>query len=169
MSRATTLRGEPLPVEGAELHAGDPATDFKLHMMGEGGLKDVSLKDFQGKTLILSVVLSLDTGVCAAQSRKFNEAASKLPNDVEVLTVSTDLPYAQRRFCGAEHLDKLKTASDHRDVSFGKAYGVLIPSLRTLMRAAFVVGPDGSIKYAEYVPELTSEPNYDAVLSAAKA
>ena len=120
-------------------------------------------------TLLLSVVPSLDTSVCAIQTKKFNERAAQLPDNIAILTVSADLPFAQARFCGAEGVDKLQTASDHRDVNFGKAYGVLIgegPFQRLLARSIFVVDPDGKLKHVEYVKEIPSEPNYDSALAA---
>src|SRR5579862_1225877 len=167
--RTVTLKGNPIPVDGPELKAGDIAPDFQLQQSAPSGLKDISLSDYSGKTLLLSVVPSLDTPVCALQTKKFNERAAELPDGVAVLTVSTDLPFAQGRFCGAEGVDKLETASDHRDANFGKSYGVLItagPLTRVLARAVFVVGPDGILKHAEYVPEIAMEPNYDAALAA---
>lgn len=167
--RTTALRGNPIPLEGPELKAGDKAPDFTLQTRTDAGLADVTLADYAGKTLLLSVLPSLDTPVCAIQTKKFNEKAAALPDNVAVLTVSTDLPFAQGRFCGAEGVDKLQCASDHRDVNFGKAYGVLIaegPMKRILSRSTFVVGPDGTLKYVEYVPDISSEPNYDAVLAA---
>ena len=167
--RTVTLRGTPFQVEGPELKPGDKAPDFKLQQRTESGLQDISLRDFAGKTLLLSVVPSLDTSVCALQTKKFNERAAQLPENVAILTVSTDLPFAQGRFCGAEGIDRLMTASDHLDVSFGKAYGVLIadgPLARVLARSIFVVTPDGNLKYVEYVPEIASEPDYDAALAA---
>lgn len=167
--RTVTLRGNAFPVEGPELHPGDTAPDFKLQQQTSEGLHDVSLSDFAGKTLLLSVVPSLDTSVCAMQTRKFNERAAQLPDNVAILTVSADLPFAQGRFCGAEGIDKLQTASDHRDASFGKAYGVLIgagPLQRVLSRAVFVVGPDRKLRYVQYVPEVASEPDYNAALAA---
>lgn len=167
MARTVNLKGNPVPVEGPELKSGGPAPDFKLQRNTD--LKDISLADFAGKTLLLSVVPSLDTPVCSIQTKKFNERAAQLPDSVAILTVSTDLPFAQSRFCGAEGVDKLQCGSDHRDVSFGKAYGCLItegPFQRVLSRAIFVVGPDGVLKHVEYVPEVAAEPNYDAALSA---
>lgn len=167
--RTTALRGNPVPLDGPELKSGDKAPDFKLQTRTAEGLKDLSLADFAGKTLLLSVVPSLDTPVCAIQTKTFNEKAAKLPENVAILTVSTDLPFAQARFCGAEGIDKLQAASDHRDVSFGKSYGVLMtegPMERVLSRALFVVAPDGKLKHVEYVPEVANEPNYDAALSA---
>ena len=167
--RTTAMRGAPIPLEGPELKVGDKAPNFNLQKRTETGLADVTLADFAGKTLLLSVVPSVDTSVCAIQTKKFNERAAALPDSVAVVTVSTDLPFAQARFCGAEGIDKLQAASDHRDASFGKAYGVLIaegPMKRILSRSTFVVGPDGTLKYVEYVPDISSEPNYDAVLAA---
>ncbi len=167
--RTVTLKGNPIPVEGPELKPGETAPDFKLQQRASSGIKDITLADFAGQTLLLSVVPSLDTPVCALQTKKFNERAAQLPDSVAILTVSTDLPFAQGRFCGAEGIDKLQTASDHRDVNFGKSYGVLIaagPFERVLARAVFVVGPDGTLKHVEYVPEVAEEPNYDAALAA---
>ncbi len=167
--RTVAMRGTPFHVDGPELKPGDKAPDFKLQQRGEGGLKDVTLGDFAGKTLLLSVVPSLDTPVCAIQTKKFNERAAELPDSVAVVTVSTDLPFAQGRFCGAEGVDKLQCASDHRDAGFGSAYGVLItegPLQRILARSIFVVDPEGTLKYVEYVPDISSEPNYDAALAA---
>lgn len=167
--RTVTMRGNPIALDGPELRPGDKAPDFTLQQRTDTGLKDVTLADFAGKTLLLSVVPSVDTPVCALQTKKFNERAAALPDSVAVVTVSTDLPFAQARFCGAEDVDKLQCASDHRDVNFGKAYGVLIaegPMARILARSIFVVGTDGTLKHVEYVPEISSEPNYDAALSA---
>ena len=167
--RTTAARDKNFALEGPELKPGDKAPDFKLQQRTDAGLIDVTLADFAGKTLLLSVVPSLDTPVCALQTKRFNESAAKLPETDAVLTVSTDLPFAQARFCGAEGVDKLQCASDHRDVNFGKAYGVLIaegPFERCLSRAIFVVGPDGIIKYVEYVPNIPDHPNYDAALAA---
>jgi thiol peroxidase len=169
MSRTTLLKGNPIAVDGPELKVGDKAPDFRLQASAAAGLGDVTLNDFAGKTLLLSVLPSLDTPVCSLQTKKFNERASALPADVEVLTVSTDLPFAQTRFCGAENIDRIKSASDHRDVNFGRSYGVLMtdgPLSRVLSRAVFVVGTDRTIKYVEYVPEVAQEPNYDAALAA---
>jgi thiol peroxidase len=167
--RTTNLKGNPVALAGPELKPGDTAPDFKLQQNTPSGIKDITLADFAGKTLLLSVVPSLDTPVCAMQTKKFNASASKLPANVAILTVSTDLPFAQGRFCGAEGIDKIQTASDHRDVSFGKAYGVLItegPFERAFSRAIFVVGPDRTLRYVEYVPEVANHPNYDSALSA---
>ena len=167
--RSVALRGTAFELAGSELKAGDKAPDFTLQQRTTNGLEDVNLARYAGKTLLISVVPSLDTPVCAMQTKKFNEKAASLPENVAVLTVSTDLPFAQARFCGAEGVDKLETASDHRDTNFGQAYGVLIadgPMARILARSIFVVAPNGNLKYVEYVPEISSEPNYEAALAA---
>ena len=171
MSQRTTegRDSKQFALDGPELKPGDKAPDFKLQQRTEAGLIDVTLAAFAGKTLLVSVVPSLDTPVCALQTKRFNESAATLPDSVAVLTVSADLPFAQARFCGAEEVDKLQVASDHRDVNFGKAYGVLIaegPFERCLSRAIFVVQPDGNLKYVEYVPKIPDHPNYDAALAA---
>ncbi len=163
---AATFKGNPLTLVGSELKAGQTAPDFKLLA---NDLSEVSLANFKGKTVLISVVPSLDTPVCDMQTKRFNEEASKLPVDVAVLTVSADLPFAQSRWCGAAHADKIKTLSDHREVSFGQSYGVLIKELRLLSRSIFIVGPDQKIQYAEYVKEVTQHPDYDKALNALKA
>jgi thiol peroxidase len=169
MSRTTLLKGNPISVEGPELKPGEKAPNFTLQASAADGLGDVTLSNFTGKTLLLSVVPSLDTPVCSIQTKKFNQLAAQLPADVEVITVSTDLPFAQSRFCGAEGIEKLKAASDHRDANFGKAYGVLMtegPFNRILSRAVFVIDPHGVLKYVQYVPEVANEPDYDMALAA---
>jgi len=168
--RTTGLKGTQFKLEGPELKVGDKAPDFTLQQKNTSGIVDVHLADYAGKTLLLSVVPSLDTPVCAIQTKTFNERAAQLPDSTAVLTVSTDLPFAQGRFCGAEGIDKIETASDHRDVNFGKSYGVLItegPFARVLSRAIFVVDPNGTLKHVEYVPEIPDHPNYDSAISAA--
>jgi len=131
-------------------------------------LSEVSLADLQAKTLLISVVPSLDTPICDLQTKRFNDEASKLPESVRVLAVSCDLPFAQVRWCGAAGANKIQALSDHRDVSFGRAYGVLIKELRLLARAIFVIAPDGKIQYAEYVKEVTEHPDYEKALNALK-
>src|SRR5262249_45756131 len=133
----------------------------------DNDLKPVSLKDSAGKVRILSVVPSLDTPVCDQQTRRFNEEAGKLPG-VEVLTISMDLPFAQKRWCGAAAVTHVRTLSDHREGSFGQAYGTLIKELRLDARAVFVVDKQGTVRHAEYVKEVASHPNYDAALDAAR-
>jgi thiol peroxidase len=119
--------------------------------------------------LLISVVPSLDTGVCSAQTRRFNEEASRLPDGVRVLTVSMDLPFAQKRFCGEADINRIEVLSDHRDASFGQAYGTLIKELRLNARAVFVIDPAGIVRYVEYVPEITEHPNYEAALNAVRS
>ena len=161
---ATTLRGNPLTLVGPELKAGDTAPDFNVV---DNGLKPVTLKDTTGKVRIISVVPSLDTPVCDAQTKKFNEALAELPG-VEVLTVSMDLPFAQKRWCGAFGVDKVKMLSDHKDGSFGSNYGTLIKELRIESRAIFVLDRQNKIRHAEYVKEVADHPNYETALAAAR-
>lgn len=164
---AVTLKGGPVDLVGPELKAGDTAPDFKLQA---DDLSDVTLADSSGKTRIIASVPSLDTPVCHEETKRFNEEAAKLAG-VEVLCVSTDLPFGQKRWCGAENVTNVKCLSDHRDVSFGTSYGVLVsggPLDRVLARAIFVVGPDNTLKYVQYVGEITEHPDYEAALAAAK-
>ena len=162
---ATTLKGNPLTLVGPELKSGDAAPDFTVT---DGALKPVTLKDTGSAVRILSVVPSLDTPVCDAQTKRFNEAAAELPG-VDIITISMDLPFAQKRWCGAFGVDKVKMLSDHKDGSFGANYGTLIKELRIESRAIFVVDKNNKIRHAEYVKEVADFPNYDAALSAAKA
>ena len=159
------MRGNPMTLIGPELKAGDDAPDFSVV---DSGLKPVTLKDTAGKVRIFSVVPSLDTPVCDAQTKRFNDAAASLP-EVVIYTVSMDLPFAQRRWCGAFAVDHVKMLSDHKDASFGAAYGTLIKELRIESRAIFVVDRDNKIRHAEYVKEVADFPNYEAALAAAKA
>jgi thiol peroxidase len=162
---ATTLRGNPMTLVGPELKPGDAAPEFSVV---DSSLKPVHLSDTGHRTRIFSVVPSLDTPVCDAQTKRFNEEAAKL-NDVDIYTVSMDLPFAQKRFCNSFALDNVKMLSDHKEASFGQAYGTLIKELRILSRAIFVVGPDNKLKYVEYVPEVGNFPDYEAALSAVKS
>ena len=159
---ATTLGGKPMTLIGPELKVGDTAPDFSAV---DDSLKDVNLATTGNGTRIFSVVPSLDTPVCDAQTKRFNEESARLPG-VQIFTVSMDLPFAQKRFCNSFALDNIKMLSDHRSGSFGEAYGTLIKDLRIHSRAIFVVGPDNKIRYVEYVPEVGSHPNYEAVLAA---
>jgi thiol peroxidase len=163
-SRVTTLKGNPLALIGPELKAGDAAPDFEL--IGSD-LKPVHLGP-GGTVRIFSVVPSLDTPVCDAQTKRFNDEIAKL-DGVEVITVSMDLPFAQSRWCGAFGVDKVKMLSDHKTASFGAAYGTLIEPLRIESRAIFVVGKDNVLKHVEYVSEVADHPNYDAALAAAQS
>ena len=161
---ATTMRGNPLTLIGPELKPGDTAPDFTLV---DNSLKPVTLKDTGKHVRIISVVPSLDTPVCDAQTKRFNEEAAKLP-DVDILTVSMDLPFAQKRWCGAFGVDKVKMLSDHREGSFGTAYGTLIKDMRIESRAIFVVDQNNKIRHVEYVKEVADFPNYESALAAAK-
>jgi thiol peroxidase len=160
-----TFKGGPLTLIGPEIKVGDTAPNFKVL---NNSLGEVTLDNFKGKTLIISVAPSLDTPVCSLQTQRFNKEIPSLPAGVEVITVTADLPFAQARFCGAENV-KMTTLSDHRDMVFGDAYGTHIKELRLDTRSIFVVGKDGKIKHVEYVKEVTEHPNYDAALAAAKA
>ena len=162
---ATTLKGNPFTLIGPELKPGEKAPDFKLV---DNGLKDVTLADTGKNVRIISVVPSLDTPVCDAQTKRFNEEAAKLPS-VDIITVSMDLPFAQKRWCGAFGVDHVKMVSDHRSGSFGESYGTLIVDLRILSRAIFVVDKDNVIRHVEYVKEVANHPNYESALSVAKS
>ncbi len=160
--RFVTMEAKRLALNGSELTVGSIAPDFTLL---DTSLKFVSLKDFGTSNKLISVVPSLDTGVCSKQTRHFNEQAGALEN-VKVITISVDLPFAQDRWCGSEGLDNVITLSDHYDVSFGRDYGTLIGELRLLARAVFVLNSNNKITYVEYVPELTDHPDYDQALAA---
>ena len=162
---ATTLRGNPLTVLGPALKPGEKAPDFKAV---DDSLKDVNLAGTGSGVRIFSVVPSLDTPVCDAQTKRFNEEAGKLP-DVKIYTFSMDLPFAQKRWCGAYGVDHVKMVSDHRDGSFGEAYGTLIKDLRIMSRAIFVVDKNNVIRHVEYVKEVADHPDYEAALAAARA
>jgi thiol peroxidase len=155
----------PKTLVGPELKPGDRAPAFKLTKTKD---ELVSSEQFAGKPLIISVIPSIDTGVCSRQTRRFNEEAAKLGDTVNILTVSADLPFTQARWCGAEGIDKVIMASDYKDLSFGDAYGTHIKELRWESRAVFVVDRNGVVRYAEYVPVSGQEPNYDAALAALK-
>ena len=160
-----TMRGNPLTLIGKEIKPGEPAPDFESL---NNELKPVRLSSFRGKVVVISAVPSLDTPVCDMETRRFNSEAAKLSDDIVILTISMDLPFAQKRWCGAAGVDKVVTLSDHREAEFGKAYGVLIKELRLLARAVFVVDAEGAVRYVQLVKEVAEEPDYDAVISAAK-
>jgi thiol peroxidase len=160
-----TFKGNAVTLVGNEIKVGDVAPDFKVLA---NDLSEVTLADTKGFVRLISVVPSIDTGVCDAQTRRFNEEAAKI-DGVKVLTISVDLPFAQKRWCAANGIENVQTLSDHRDVSFGQAYGVLIKELRLLARAVFVVDRSDRVTYVEYVPEVTNHPNYEAAMEAAKA
>lgn len=160
-----TFKGNPMTLVGNEVKVGDKAPDFTVLA---NDLSPVTLADTAGKVRLISVVPSIDTGVCDAQTRRFNEEAAKVDN-VEVLTISADLPFAQKRWCAAAGLENVKTLSDHRDFSFAEAYGVGMKELRLLARSVFVIDSSDTVTYAEYVGEGTDHPDYTAAVEAAKA
>ena len=159
-----TFKHNPVTLIGNEIKVGDKAPEFTVLA---NDMSEVTLASSKGKIRLFSVVPSVDTGVCDAQTRKFNEEASKLEN-VEVITVSVDLPFAQRRWCAASGLENVITVSDHRDLSFGEAYGVVMKELRLLARAVFVVDASDTVTYVEYVSEGSNHPNYEAAIKAVK-
>ena len=161
-----TFRGNPFTLQGNPVKQGDKAPDFRLLA---NDLSPRTLDNYKGKTLVLSVVPSLDTGVCDMQTRRFNNEASALGEHVRILTISCDLPFAQARWCGAAGVTQLETLSDHYELSFGMAYGVVIKELRLLTRAIFVVNKAGMITHSQIVPEVSTEVDFDAALAAAKA
>jgi thioredoxin-dependent peroxiredoxin len=160
-----TSKGNPLTVIGEKLKVGDKAPDFTL---AANDLSRVSLSDFAGKVCLISVVPSLDTGLCDAQTRRFNQEAADLGDNVVVLTVSAEHPFNQRRWCGAAGIDRVQVLSDHMDMSFGTAYGTYVKELRLEQRSIFVVDASGTITYVEYLPELTQHPDYESAVAAAK-
>ncbi len=160
-----TMKGNPLTLVGNEVKVGERAPEFEVL---SNDLSSVKFSSFRGKVCILSSVPSLDTPVCDTETRRFNEEAGRLSSDVAVLTISMDLPFAQKRWCGAADVTRVQTLSDHRDASFGTSYGVLIKELRLLARAVFVVDRNGIVQHVQFVKEITQEPNYDAVLTAVR-
>ena len=164
---SVTLKGNPVKLSGKELQVGHVAPNFALQ---NAGLEEVTLANSAGKTRIIATVPSLDTPTCHLETKRFNEEAAKLPNTA-ILVVSTDLPFAVKRWCGAEGVDKISCLSDHRTAAFGDAYGVRIdggPLDRCLCRAIFVIGADDKVRHVEYVSEIANHPDYDAALQAAK-
>ena len=164
-SGVVTMGGNPLTLTGAEIKVGDSAPDVEV--IGND-LSPVKLSSFKGKVCIISVVPSLDTPVCDMQTRKFNETAASLGDNVVILTISMDLPFAQARWCGAAGVDKVVTLSDYRAAAFGEAYGVLIKEVRLLARSVFVVDQSGTVRYIQLVKEIKEEPDYGEVLEAVK-
>jgi len=162
---AITMRGNPKDLTGPELKVGDQAPEFSAV---DSASKPITLADTAGSVRIFSVVPSLDTPVCDMQTKRFNDEAAALPN-IKFYTISMDLPFAMKRWCGAMGVDNMAMISDHRNASFGEAYGTLIPDLRIECRAIFVVDQDNTIRHAEYVREVAEHPDYDATLAAAKA
>ena len=167
-ANAVTFKGNPLALVGPELKAGDQAPDFACVTQG---LEVIGLAKTGNKARLFSVVPSLDTPVCSQQTKRFEEALASLKDKVATYTISLDLPFAQKRFCGAEGISNMQTLSDAHDGSFGRNYGVLIKGLPIplLARAIFVLDASGKITYAEYVREVAEHPNYDAAIAALKA
>lgn len=161
-----TFKGGPLTLVGQEIKVGSQAPNFKLCSTD---MKDVTLDDFNGKVLVLSVVPSLDTSVCDLQGKRFNEEAKKLPQDIVIVIVSCDLPFAQARWKKEASCSNVETLSDYKERSFGKDYGVLIDELKLLSRSVFIIGKDKKIYYADIVSEVTTEPNYQQALTALKS
>jgi thiol peroxidase len=160
-----TFKGNPLTLVGNPVKVGDKAPDAEVLA---NDLLPVRLSGFRGKICVICSVPSLDTPVCDTQTRKFNEQATSLGDDVVVLTISMDLPFAQKRWCGSANIKNVQTLSDHNKAEFGNAFGLLIKELRLLARAVFVVDADGIIRYIQIVDELTHEPDYEAAIKAAK-
>jgi thiol peroxidase len=162
---SVTLNGNPLALAGPSPAVGDPAPDVEL--VGND-MKPVRISSFRGKVCVLASVPSLDTPVCDMETRRFNKDAAESSGAVEMVTVSMDLPFAQKRWCGAAGVDRVTTLSDHREAAFGRAYGVLIEDLRLLARAVFVIDRDGVIRYRQLVPEVADEPDYASILEAVR-
>ena len=158
-----TIHGNPLTLVGEELKVGMPAPESELL---DNDLKPVKLSSFRGKVVIVTSVPSLDTPVCDIETRRFNDEATMLGPEVRIVTISMDLPFAQKRWCGAAGVDKVKTLSDHLQADFGQAYGILIKELRLLARAVFIVDAAGTLQYVQLVKEVASEPNYEEVMQA---
>ncbi len=165
-TRTVTLHGKPLTLAGGELSLGDVPPDFTIL---DQESHEVRLSQFKDKIKVISVTPSLDTPVCDLQLRRFNSEASRLPADVVVMNVSMDLPFAIARFCSAAGIDRVKTLSDHRDASFGNAFGLLIKELRLLARAVLILDRDNRMRYIEVVPELSNQPDYEKALQSLRS
>ncbi|PKN11399.1 MAG: thiol peroxidase [Deltaproteobacteria bacterium HGW-Deltaproteobacteria-4] len=163
-SNIVTFKGNPATLLGPDIKIGDPAPEFRVV---DNALQAVTLASNLGRVQLITVVPSIDTPVCDTMTRKFNEKAAQLPESVVILTVSVDLPFAQKRWCGNAGVDKIKTVSDYQDRSFGLNYGLLLKELKLLARAVYVIDKDGKVAYREIVKEVTAEPDYDAALAAA--
>ena len=160
-----TMKGNPLTLLGSAVQVGQAAPDFAV--VGND-LSEVKLSDFKGSVIVVSSIPSLDTPVCDIQTRRFNKEAAKLGDNVAILTISMDLPFAQSRWCGAAGVEQVKTLSDYQQADFGTKYGLLIKGLRLLARAVLVIGPDGIVQYVQVVSEVTDEPDYEAAVAAVK-
>jgi len=162
---AVLFKGNPATLLGPELKAGDSAPDFRVV---DNGLQPVTLASDAGKVRLITVVPSLDTPVCDTMTRRFNQEAAELPESVAIYTISVDLPFAQKRWCGNAGIDRVRTLSDYQDRSFGLNYGLLLKDLKLLARAVYVIDRNDKVAYAELVPEVTAEPNYGAALEAVR-
>jgi len=162
---AVTFKGVPQTLLGKAVKVGDKAQNFTVINQN---LANVEFRSTAGKIRLLSVVHSLDTGICDLQTRRFNEEAAKLGDKVEIWTISVDLPFAQKRWCGAAGIDKIKVLSDHRDLDFGQKFGAVVKELRLLVRSVFVIDEKDVIRYVEYVPEIAQHPDYDQALQAVR-
>lgn len=160
-----TFQGNPLVLLGEEPKIGEKAPEFEAL---DTNLSPVNSRSLAGKTIVICSVPSLDTPVCDMQTRRFNQEASALGPEVEIITISMDLPFAQKRWCAGAGVDRVRTLSDHKEASFGLAYGALIKELRLLTRAVFIVDRGGILRYSQWVREITHEPNYQEVLEAIK-
>jgi thiol peroxidase len=160
-----TFKGNPITLLGKETKVNEKAVDFTVL---NNSLEQVKLSDFDGKVKILSLFPSIDTGVCSKQAHTFNQKASTLSDDMVILAISNDLPFALNRFCGAEGIDNLITLSDHKNLDFSTKYGFLIEELRLIARGVVVIDKDNVVRYVEYVPEGTNEPDYDRAIEAAQ-
>ncbi len=167
-SGAITFKGTPMTLLGEEVKAGTQAPDFLIHYF-EGGLKSITLSDLKGKPSIVSVVPSLDTGVCQLQTKRFNSELADLGDKINALTVSRDLPFAMNRFCGAEGIKSMKVGSDYQTGNFGLSYGLMIDELKLLARAVYVLDSNGKVVYGQIVPEVAQEPDYAPALAALKS
>lgn len=161
-----TFAGNPMTLLGSEVKTGSTANNFTAL---DQGLAPVQLSDFDGKVKVLSIFPSIDTGVCSAQTHRFNKEAASLDKNIQIITLSNDLPFALGRFCGAEGISNLITLSDHKELDFGLKYGFAVEELRLLARGVVVIDKDNTVKHVEYVTEMTDEPNYEAALEVAKS
>jgi len=167
-SGAITFKGNNMTLAGSAVETGQPAPDFTLHAFEDGGMNTIKPADLKGKPTIISVVPSLDTPVCQTQTKRFNQELTSLGDRINALTVSLDLPFAMNRFCGAEEITNLRSASDYQDRSFGQNWGMLIEELKILARGTFVLDAQANVVYAETVGEVTDEPDYGAALDSIK-
>ena len=161
-----TMKGNPLTLMGNEVRVGEAAPDF---VVIDNDLGEVNFSSYRGKTCIISSIPSLDTPVCDLETKVFNEEAANFDPNIVILTISMDLPFAQKRWCVAAGAERVETLSDHRDAAFGASFGVLIKGLRLLSRAVFLVDAGGTIRYIQVVEEITNEPDYEAIWAALKA